>query len=108
MRTDTRAGRAAGHRRVADVDVGLGDVAGLHLVDGLATLLRAEVEQEGRAGGRVCELLGGRFEHWLAGHGWFPKLVVVRGWCPGCPGQRGVADGWLPLWWLEENGRPVA
>ncbi len=82
------AGRAAGHRRVADVDVGLGDVAGLHLVDGLATLLRAEVEQEGRVGGRVCELLGGRFEHWLAGHGWCqgrscPGLVP---WRPGAAG----------------------
>jgi hypothetical protein len=84
------AGRPAGHPRVGDVDVGLGDVAGLHLVDGLATLLGAEVEQEGRVGGRVREPLGGEFEHWLAGHGGSPYL-----W-PGRPPSRIVLSAVVP------------
>jgi hypothetical protein len=41
-------------------------------------------------------------------HEGFPKVVVVWGWCPRCPGRRGVADDGLPLWWLGRNSRPVA
>ena len=55
--------RAARDRVVGDVDLGLVDVAGLDLVDDLAALDSAEVEQVGRVGGGVSERLGGRLEH---------------------------------------------
>ena len=44
-------------------DLGLVDVAGLDLVDDLAALDRAEVEQVGRVGGGVGERPGGGLEH---------------------------------------------
>ncbi|WP_307188712.1 IS110 family transposase, partial [Nocardia amikacinitolerans] len=41
------------------------------------------------------------------GHGVLPKFVGVWGWCPGCPGRWGVADGFLLLLWLHRNGCPA-
>jgi len=37
-----------------------------------------------------------------------PKLVVVRGWCPGCPRRRGVAEIRVLFLWLKMTGCPVA
>ena len=64
-----RARRAARHGHVGDVDLRRRDLAGLNLVHDFAALVRAEVKQVRGVGGRVGELLGGRLEHRLAGHG---------------------------------------
>ena len=36
-----------------------------------------------------------------------PKLVLVWGWCPGCPGRWGVADISLLLLWLRKTWLPL-
>lgn len=37
-----------------------------------------------------------------------PKLVLVWGWCPGCPGRWGVAEIRVLFLWLEMTGCPAA
>jgi hypothetical protein len=63
-----QAGRAAGHGGVVDVDDQLLDRAGLDLIDDPATLVRAELKQEGRVGGGVDDGLRLRLEVDGVGH----------------------------------------
>lgn len=58
------AGGAAGEGDPLLVDRGLGDLAGLDVVDRLAALLGAEVEEERRLRGRGREFRGSLLQHW--------------------------------------------
>jgi hypothetical protein len=62
------AGGAAGHGGVLDVDGRLLDRAGLELIDGPATLVRAELKQVGRIGVGVDDGRGLRLEVDGVGH----------------------------------------
>ena len=64
------------------------------------------------AGWRASMLVWHMLRPWLTSRrSGLPKIDLVWGWCPGCPGRRGVADGCLPQVALAEwppcrSGRP--
>jgi hypothetical protein len=74
-----RAGRATRDGDPFLVDVGLRDLAGLHLVQERAALGRRQIGQERRVGGRLGERLCGRLEHRRSG-GRGRGHVVLLSW----------------------------
>jgi hypothetical protein len=76
--TDPDIAGRRGHRYPLLADVGLGDLARLDLIDGLAAGLRAEVKQVRRVGGSRGELGGGGLEDWCrVAHDLSPSRAAV-------------------------------